>query len=144
MKVLGNSTFYGCYSLKKIYVADGCEADLSYLEIPDSTKVGPLPETMIGNVRVWDLRDSKKIVIPDGVERIGSYWFWGSEAESVEISASVKEIGMCAFRSCKNLTRVVFAEGSRLERIRTDCFYGAGIEGVTIPKGVEEIQERAF
>ena len=39
-----------------IYVEDGCEANLCDSEIPDPVKVGPLPETMIGNMRVWDFR----------------------------------------------------------------------------------------
>ena len=142
--MLGDHTFSGCESLKKIYVADGCEADLSNLKIPDSTKVGPPPETMIGNARLWDFRDCKNIVIPDGVERIGNYLFWGSEAECVEISASVKEIGMCAFRSCKNLKRVEFAEGSRLAKIGSGCFCNTGIETITISRDVEEIQDSAF
>ena len=45
--------------LKTIYVGDGCEAGLLNLTLPDSVKVCPLPETMLGNLRVWDLRDCR-------------------------------------------------------------------------------------
>ena len=58
---------------------------------------------MIGNARVWDLRGCKEIVIPEGVETIGNYWFWGSEIKSVVVPASVKKIEMGAFRNCKAL-----------------------------------------
>ena len=67
---------------------------------------------MVGGVRIWDLRDCKNIVIPEGVKRIGNHWFWGSEVESVEIPASAKEIGADAFCNCKNLKSVTLAEDS--------------------------------
>ena len=92
--------FDGCRNLRTIYVEDGCEADLSSLRLQDSTQAGPLPETMVGNVRVWDLRGRKDIVIPEGVERIGNYWFWDSGIENVTVPASVREIGTDAFCYC--------------------------------------------
>ena len=88
--MLDNKTFQNCENLKKIYVEDGCEADLSNIKISDSAKVGPQPETMARNVRVWDLRDYKRVVIPEGTERIGNSWFYRSGIESVKIPASVK------------------------------------------------------
>ena len=76
---------------------DGCEADLSNLEVRYAERAGPLPETKVGGVLVWDLRDSRHVVVPDGVEKIGNYWFWDSGIESVVIPASVKEIEVGAF-----------------------------------------------
>ena len=63
---------------------------------------------MAGKQRVWDLRSLKQVVIPDGVEKIGSYWFYGTDVEEVTIPASVTEIGTEAFCSCKKLTKVTF------------------------------------
>ena len=54
------------------------------------------------------LRKLKEAVIPDGVERVGNYWFWDSGIESAEIPASVREIGIEAFCYCKNLRRLTF------------------------------------
>ena len=54
---ISDNAFSGCDYLNKIYVENGCDADLSDLDVPDSTQVGPLPETMVGNEKVWDLRD---------------------------------------------------------------------------------------
>ena len=112
MKEIASDAFKNCDYLKNIYVKDGCAASFVCTEIPDSVVVGPLPEVMVGSVRVWDLRSSKEIVIPDGAERIGNCWFWGSGVESVEIPASVREIGADAFGNCKTLKKVTFAEGS--------------------------------
>ena len=57
LKKVGYGAFENCGNLKTIYVEDGCEADLLLAEVPNSTKVGPLPETMAGGVRVWGLRE---------------------------------------------------------------------------------------
>ena len=56
LREIGTGVFYECDNLKTIYVEDGCEADFLYTGIPDSKQVCPLPETMVGGVRVWDLR----------------------------------------------------------------------------------------
>ena len=71
----------------------------------------------MGSTRVWDLRNLKQVVIPEGIERIGNQWFWGSDIESIEIPATAKEIGADAFYNCKNLKSVTFADGSKLEKI---------------------------
>lgn len=100
------------YDLERIYMEDGCCASLCDSRLDDSIPVGPPPETMAGNVRVWDLRNCKHAVIPEGTEKIGNQWFWGSEIESIEISASVKEICTDAFCCCQKLRCVTFTPGS--------------------------------
>ena len=104
--------------------------------MPCTAIICPLPETMAGTVKVWDLRNCKHVTIPEGIERIGNYWFCGSAIESVEIPASVKEICVDAFCECKSLKSVVFAPGSRLEKIGRGGFCDSGIERIEIPKGV--------
>ena len=123
---------------------DGCEASLSSLRLPDSTQVGPLPETMVGGVHVWDLRELKNVIIPEGAEKIGNRWFYGCGIESVEISASVREICYEAFRNCKNMKRIVFAEGSQLEKIGKACFSESGVTEISIPSSVITIEDNAF
>ena len=104
-------------------MGDGCQASLLCAEVPDSTKVGLLPEAALGNIKIWDLRTLRDVVIPDGVERIGNHWFWGSDTESVTIPASVREIGECAFYKCKMLKKIIFTDTSQLEKIGSGCFY---------------------
>ena len=113
MKALGNYTFQDCDHLQKIYVTDGCKVNLSDLKIPDSTKIGPLPETMVGGVRVWGLRNCREVVIPEGTERIGNHWFYGCDIEDITFPASVREIGAWAFYKCNKLTSVAFPAGLR-------------------------------
>lgn len=51
---------------------EGCEASLQSAAVPGYTKVGPLPEAMLGSAKIWDLKELKDIVIPDGTVRIGN------------------------------------------------------------------------
>ena len=122
LKEVGKYLFYDCKRLKTVYVEKGCEASLRHADVPYSAKVGPPPETMLGSARIWDLKELKDIVIPDGVEKIENYWFWGAEVERITISASVKEICTSAFYECGKLSEVVFEEGSKLKVIGEGAF----------------------
>ena len=59
-------------------MGDDCSACLFGVEVPEFTEVGPPPETLVGGVRVWELRQQSNAVVPEGTEKIGGYWFWGS------------------------------------------------------------------
>lgn len=65
-----------------------------------------------GKAGIKDLRSLKNVTIPEGTKKIGSYWFWGSNIESVCIPVSVEEIGICTFYGCKDLIKVTFGEKS--------------------------------
>lgn len=55
---------------------------------------------------------AKKLVLNDGVERIGRCAFMGSTIEELEIPDSVKFIESNAFFNCNNLKRVVVGHGA--------------------------------
>ena len=80
------------------------------------------------------------VELPEGLEAVGEFWFVDSNVEKAIISASVREIQKGAFACCKRLREVDFAEGSVLERIDELCFYNTGLESITIPSLVREIQ----
>ena len=107
------------------------------------------------------------MVIPDGAEKIGSYWFWGCKIKSVTVPASVKEIcanafrnsrklmevvfcagsklktiGRCAFYECEKLTKIAFSD--ELETIGVECLYGCGLEVAVFPASWKEIGAMAF
>ena len=93
-----------------------------------------------------------KITFSGAVITIGESAFNGNrDLLSVTIPASVKSIGTSAFNSCYDirnkigLTTVTFAEGSELESIGQQAFYGCTIlSSITIPASVTEIGEKAF
>ena len=112
---IGERAFDWCYNLKKICLKGDCELDLARIGLLYSTSSAQiilLSVTLPGGVRLQDLCTTKDVVIPDGVERIGNNWFWGSGVESVKIPASVREIGEYAFRNCKKLRQITFSESS--------------------------------
>lgn len=85
--------FIDCNKLKFIYVSDKCNMFLSDENILNFTQVGPPSKTMAGTMSVWNLRALKNVNIPEGVDRIGNHWFYGSEIKNIVIAASVKSIG---------------------------------------------------
>ena len=95
-------------------------------------------------MRVSDLRQQSNIVIPEGVERIGSYWFYGSAVQSVAIPSTVKEIGTAAFSNCSRLMKVTFADDSRLEKIGKESFNGNCFQEITLSGTLKEIGSNAF
>ena len=64
---------------------------------------------------------------------------------TVTVPASVKEIAPGAFRAGVNtLAKIIFEEGSQLERIGDMAFMGTVITEITIPATVTEIGKEAF
>ena len=95
-----DNVFSKCAKLKFIYIEDHCKTNILFADISPHTQIGPPPNAFLGCARVWEKRNLRKLIIPDCVERIGDYWFYGCELESAVISASVKSIGTAAFRNC--------------------------------------------
>lgn len=86
----------------------------------------------------------RALELPDGLTRVGSYWFAGSKVERVVVPASVQELGSWAFRSCGQLEEVVFQPGSRTRVIEAYCFIKSGLTRVEVPASVAVIEDGAF
>lgn len=83
---------------------------------------------------------TKTAVIPEGVTSIGELAFIRSEIESVEIPASVTQIGLGAFSQCGKLKRVTFAPNSKLTEINITSFeYCGALEYFEIPASVTDL-----
>ena len=121
---------------------NGCEVSFICTELPDFVLIGPLQETMVGNVRVWDLRNCKEVIIPEGTEEIGNHWFYGCGVKSLILPVSMKCIGVDAFCNCTSLRNIQFSNG--LEIIGTSCFWNSGLEDVVLPASVKSIGSYAF
>ena len=93
---------------------------------------------------LWDLRQLKDVVIPDGIEMIGNYWFSSSGIESIVIPVSVREIGIEAFCCCSQLKQVTFSDDSQLEKLDNLFFNRSGLTEESLPPSVRHIGVRAF
>lgn len=95
---------------------------------------------------------AEKVVISDGVTKIGDYAFaymarsWYSLSNlttSIEIPATVQSIGEYAFYSA-NAKSVTFAAGSQLTDIKTCAFSDSKIESINFPSNLKTIGASAF
>lgn len=88
--------------------------------------------------------DIKKVIVADGVTRIGYNAFNGCiNLTSVAILSRVTEIGANAFKGCVKLTSVEIPSG--VNTIWAQAFSGcSGLTNVTIPEGVTDIWDGAF
>ena len=143
-----------------IHANDSCNVSLSSIGISNLVGIILPRETVVSGKSLVELWKLRKVVIPDGVERIGNYWFWGSCIESVWIPASVQEIGIEAFYDCKKLKKLIFRkssarksstsflsqpDSSQLRAIRTRAFYRcSSLATIDFPNSIEEIGIGAF
>lgn len=112
------------------------------------------PMTVQVGTGISPISVSGDVVIPSVVSNgtrsytvtgIGVYAFNGRSLTSVTIPATVVRIETSAFQSCKSLTNVTFAAGSRLKTIGNHAFNGcSGLTGITIPVTVTSIGNNAF
>ena len=85
----------------------------------------------------------KRIVIPEGVKRIGENAFYNLiTLESAVLPDSLIEMGMYAFSGCTALQDVEF--GSGLSVIPVGAFGGCAIASLTLPETVTDIYYDAF
>lgn len=86
----------------------------------------------------------RKIELPDGLESIGCSCFVETKLEEITIPKSVICIYREAFYRCHLLKRVIFQEGSELERIETRAFGETALEHFEVPDSLQVLSTGAF
>lgn len=87
--------------------------------------------------------NSKKVLIPENVKKIGANVFEGhSEIVSVYIPDNVEEVGEEAFKDCTSLISV--SGGKYVKKISDRAFLNCPLETISISAFVESIGLRAF
>ena len=87
---------------------------------------------------------AKNIVLPE-VTKVKDYALMGATITSVEIPATVTEIGKQSFANCSALESVKFTGESKIEKIGELAFYQClAMKSFVMPKSVKTIGERAF
>ncbi len=129
---------------------DNVDPFLSVREIIDTLYIGKnvesLPDELCRNMKI------SEIAIPDGVKAIGKACFEGCQIATVNIPASVVEIGALAFTTAKDLnvaagnTAYADVDGVLFSKDKTElvCYPYARIFGYRIPDGVKVISDWAF
>ena len=131
-----------CPNLKTVWIKEGCTEAVRN-NIADSVVVlkSCIP---VGKAHLGDLRKLKNVEIPSGVKAIKSYWFYGTEIEEVTVPKSVATIEQSAFQECRELRKITFERGNKLEKIGSRSFEDTSIERFALPTLPKEIGEDAF
>lgn len=119
---LGESAFVNNETVKKIVLSKKLKAIPKYAF---RSQTAPAPYS--------------EVIIPESVEIIDSYAFYGHSLENIEIPSSVKEIDSNAFGNPEGqctLENVVLHEG--LEKIGLNAFRFSKIKSVDLPTTVKE------
>ncbi len=179
LKEMGEDPFLGCTNIGSIEVnvenpilseKDGVlynKAQTILYLCPmqrKSTTTVTLPNTVkeIADNAFYDCAYLKKIVLNEGLEKIGEDVFYGCEGlEEMTIPASVKEIAPGAFYQLKRYDAFKLAEGNTVFEVKSDgvnegkllinkvknslhtCLF-KGTNAVTIPEGIKIVEPYAF
>ena len=127
-------------SAEKYAKASGGE--IVYADVTQGALIGaPVIDTTLYYVE----KHSKKYVIPNGIEKIAEYAFYGcSNIEELMVPASVKEISAHAFSGAEKISAVTFEENSNLKCIKSKAFESFCGTIIDLPSSVEELASDAF
>ena len=98
-----------------------------------------------GTLTISGTGDMKGYNIINGVAQNLPWENYRTSIEKVVIESEITEIGFGSFAGCTNLTEVIFAKNSNLEKIGSNAFDRCtSLTTVTIPEGVTSIGSSAF
>ena len=131
---IGNNAFRMAFALESISIPDSVTTFGYNLFTNSGLKSFTFPEGMVKEktIKFREWADGtgmfegsrlEKIVIPEGIESIGSFAFKNcTSLTSVTLPSTIKTINPSAFRDCSSLTEVIIPES--VVRINFPTFYG--------------------
>lgn len=95
----------------------------------------------------WFIGDNTvtKVIIPEGVEKIGAYAFANLTAlEEIVLPSTLESIEYGAFYGCKSLQKITFSGDNNLKIINQHAFEGCDLQGTVTLSAVCVISDYAF
>lgn len=152
LKVLGEWCFKDCSSLTNIMLPEGtevlgtccfgfCEA-LESINLPSTLR--EIESYCFSNCH----KLQGKLVVPEGVERLGDGSFASTSITSISLPNTIREIGDECFKDCTKLVenqngKLVFPE--RIERLGNRSFKGChSLKNIELPNALREIGDQCF
>ena len=136
------------YNYKAVGVFKGCEALVS-IEIPASVETietGAFANCTALKTVTFEKGSQLKRIVGDSYGVYKEYphgaFEYCSALTSIEIPASVTEIGTNAFYGCSALYTITFEQGAQIDRINR--FGASGLRTIEIPASVQTISKDAF
>lgn len=147
LELIGSVTFYGCTSLKEIYIPKNVKA-INIGTFYGCTALGSVDfdnDSVLNRIDMGAFQGCTaltSISIPDSVTHINGFLDYPMrELDSLPDSVLVEG----AFADCTNLLTVSFGQNSALSYIGPQAFYNCTfLEGIDIPSGVKTIDISAF
>ncbi|MDE6561435.1 MAG: leucine-rich repeat protein [Muribaculaceae bacterium] len=112
------------------------KADLSSVLLPET-----LEEIGLGAFSGTSL---SSISLPESLRIIHSSAFYSSDLAEIHIPSNVESIEYEAFSYCRDLTKIIFADDSKLSFIGGNAFGYTGITEFLMPDAVEKIEARGY
>lgn len=151
---------------KDYTVTDTISAKLDSNGVLTLTGTGEMPDYSNANLVPWKGEQIQKIIINDGITKIGKYafnsltslkdvdygntlvtigekGFYGCTSLTEFIApSSLENIEYAAFAYCENITNIELNEGLKL--LDSYCFEGTSVKTVTIPSTLEDYNSYVF
>lgn len=145
-------TFYNCTKLKQLILPASLQiiykqalencTGLETIVVPDGSQLSSLEDyalSQVPNLKHFVFEGSCKLT------DIKAQAFANlSKLESFEVPASVKTIGKNAFSGCASLKSITFQPGSQITTLGDGAFADCGLEDISIPESVTDIEKEAF
>lgn len=160
VKAIGSSAFSGCENLSRVNIPKKCSqigsGAFARCSSLSNIEVDPENDNFMCSDGVLYTSDGKKLVqylagrtkstyaMPDSIEKIEEYAFWGASGlTDLSISNKVETIPDYAFDNCNGLSNVIIPNS-----VRSLMAYSFGdcrnLRNVVIPDSVGYIDDRAF
>ena len=134
--------------LEKIDFAAFSESGVECVDLPSSVR-------SIGVKAFANCEQLRSVRLNEGLETLGEIGgyatskyrgnvFECSALESIVIPSTLEVLEDYTFYSCRKLTSVTFAEGSRLREIGNHCFAESGLKAFEAPPSLRKICSGAF
>lgn len=141
-----SETFYGCHSLKSIYIPDSVKTIKTFVfgkcENLENIRLSKNLETL-GAYAFSECSSLNKINLPDSLTYIGEGSFVSSGIKSIEIPDSVTVIEENIFKSCRKLEAVKLS--NNINTLSAGIFVGCvKLKDMVLPDNICTLNDGAF
>lgn len=140
LATIGKSAFANCGNLTKVNVDENYELT----ELPDNVFSNCYNETKNTGLSEINLSNFKALTTIGANAFSGDKLLQGDGDNKLLFPASLATIKAAAFSDCVELENVEFPTGSQIQKILSGAFQQCGLNDITLPEGVTEIEDNAF
>lgn len=156
---IGDHACTRCSALKTVVIPQSVKtiAQSAFMKCVSLTQF-ELPSELvsIGRNAFYEVPMFKNLVLPKKLQKIGATAFYKTGIETVQINASLSEIGKAAFGNCKNLTSYKIETGNKHFVVENEVLFNSdktilyaypqasSKNSYTTPASVKEIKTSAF